>query len=233
MITNASQVLKFNFPRNASTPIDPFEVNATEVNISITSSYVDGGYSETVENNSTNKAGATNGTTGNAVMLYGRADAPDYRFSRNPGCGRIFFEFYDTNSSDPLIITAFGAMPPKSESPDKFWYQNTQHNISTDGNVSTLAATAITVYNFGVNPGGACIGSLSGGGFEKRAFLYDESFGYPYRTSTQLDATDWLDVTGNNFGIEFYKSSGWVGEQKTNTVTDPNAETISNRRIMW
>ncbi|MBV5320067.1 MAG: hypothetical protein JZU62_00110, partial [Sulfuricurvum sp.] len=226
---NTSRVLKFNFDRNASLPINPLEINATEVNISISKTYIDGAYSALVENNTTNKAGTSNGTTGNAVFLYGRTDAPDYRFSNNPGCGRVWYEFYDTNGSDPLIVTTFGAMPALSESPDPNWYKNTLHSVGTDGNI-----TATTVAQITVSTTTGCMGTMSGSGFEKRGFTYDGSFGYPFRGTVQLDASDWLDVTSNNFGVEFYKSSGWIGQtQKAKTATDSDTEKISNRRIMW
>jgi hypothetical protein len=227
---NNSKVLKFNFARDSANPINPFEVNATEANLSISAVYTDTGWSDvTIENNTTNKAGATNGTAGNAVFLYGRADAPDYRFSNNPGCGRIFYEFYNTVPNNPIITATFGGtMPPLSESPDANWYKNTFHAVATDGNVTATTNGEITVNNTN-----GCLAPAPGGGFEKRGFTYSGVKGYPFRGTVQLNASNWLNVIGNNFGVEFYKAGTWVGEQKANTVSDQNAETISNRRIMW
>jgi hypothetical protein len=227
---DASKVLKFNFDRNASLPINPIQIDPAEVNLSISRIYTDGGFSATIENNTTNKDGATNGTTGNAVFLYGRADAPDYRFSNNPGCGRVWYEFYDTNVSDPIATAIVGNLATiRSESPDANWYKNTLHAAATDGNI-----TATTVAQITVSTTTGCLGTMTAGGYEKRGFTYDGSFGYPFRGTVQLDASDWLDVNGNNFAVEFYKAGNWVGEtNKAKTSTDAEAEKISNRRIMW
>lgn len=226
---DTSKILKFNFARNASNPINPFEIAPTEVNISVNRIYSADGFSETIQNTALNQAGATNGTTGNAAFLYGRADAPDYRFSNNPGCGRIWYEFYTTNNPDPLIVTTFGTMPPLSDSPDLNWYKNTFHVAATDGNV-----TATTIPQISVSTTTGCMGIVTGGGYEKRGFTYDGSFGYPFRGTVQLNTNSWLNVSGNNFGVEFYKAGSWIGETtKAKTATDADAEKISNRRIMW
>ena len=228
---NTSRLVRFNFTRDAATPWNPLEINATEANVSVQAVYTDTGYANvTIENNSTNQAGATNGTTGNGVFLYGRADAPDYRFSNNPGCGRIFYEFFDTNNTDPIVTGIFGgAMPALSESPDANWYKNTQHNISRDGNVTATSLVGVIT----VNNQAGCGGTLSGGGYEKRGFTYTGANGYPFRGPVQLTSDAWLNVNGNNFGVEFYQNGAWVGEKKNTTATDNQAETISNRRIMW
>lgn len=248
---NSSRVLKFNFPRDPSVPWDPAEVNATEANISISATYTDTylgvAYTAVPENNATNKAGATNGTVGNAIFLYGRADAPNFRFpNRNPdamithGCGRIYFEFYNTVPNNPLVLSVFGGtMPPLSLTPDRFWYQNILHDTATDGNVTGIATPPVKVYGFNDNHNNTCIGPMFGPGFEKRVFEYDAEvahggFGYPFKSTAILNATDWLNVTGNNFGVEFYKEGKWIGEKSgTETATDHDAETVTNRRILW
>lgn len=250
---NTSRVLKFNFSRDPSVPLDPTEVNATEANLSVSSTYTDTylgtTYTAVPENNATNKVGSNNGMTGNAIFLYGRADAPDFRFPNHDpdslvthGCGRVYFEFYNTVPNNPLVQSVFGGvMPPLSFTSDRFWYQNTLHETATDGNISGIATPPIAVYGFNVNHNATCIGPLFGPGFEKRVFEYDAQlshggFGFPFKSTAILDLTDWLDVTGNNFGVEFYKPGKWIGEDsqgQNKTATDPNADTVTNRRINW
>lgn len=244
---NNSMVLKFNFARDPLVYLNPTEVNTSEANLSVFSTYTDGANTATPENNATNKVGSNHGMTGNAIFLYGRTDAPNFRFpNRDPdnlithGCGRIYFEFYSTLPNNPLVLGVFGGvMPPLSLTSDRFWYQNTLHDTATDGNVTGIATPPVTVYGFGVNHNNTCIGAMFGPGFEKRVFEYDAEiahggFGYPFKSTSLLDATDWLDVTGNNFGVEFYKPGKWIGvESETTTATDPDAETVTNRRILW
>lgn len=225
--TNASRVLSFNFTRPAN-PIDPFTADPTDVNITLSSSYTDGGTTVVIENNATNINGSTNGMIGNATMLYGRVDAPDYRFTNASGCGRVYFEFYNTVANNPIIATAFGTMPPLSLSPDRNWYQNTQHNTATDGSVTTFAGSHIDATGTT-----GCMGA-AGLGTQKRTFIYDTQPGYPYRATMSMDASDWLDTPNSNFGVEYRQAGAWIGVQsETTTKTDANSELNSNRRVTW
>lgn len=224
---NTSRLMRFNFTRPAA-PINPIEIVPAEVNLTVSSTYTDGGATVTVANSAANKDGATNGTAGNAVFLYGRADAPDYRFNTVSGCGRIYFEFYNTIANNPIVTGIFaGKMPPLSLSPDRNWYQNTDHNTSLHGSVSTFTVSNVTSTTTG------CLGT-AGLGTQKSGFVYNGTQGYPYRATVTLDASDWLDMPNNNFGLEYRQVGAWIGVKSgSNQATDQNAELNSNRRIMW
>lgn len=70
---------------------------------------------------------------------------------------------------------------------------------------------------------------------------YDGSFGHPYKTTMENNASRWLiyneDVptaTMNQFSVEFDRAGGaWSGEHKTDTTTKDQNATTTNRRIMW
>lgn len=223
---NTTRLIRFNYNRPAA-PINPIEITPGEVTLPVSSTYTDGA-TVTVSNSAANQNGTTNGTSGNAVFLYGRADAPDYRFSTVSGCGRIYFEFYNTIPANPIVTGVFGAMPPLSLSPDRNWYQNTDHNTSLHGSVTTLAAPHINAT--GIT---GCVGT-SGLGTQKRGFVYDTQMGYPYRATISMDASDWLDTSNSNFGVEYRQAGVWIGVQsETATKSDANSELNTNRRVTW
>lgn len=225
---SAQMHFKFNFDRNNAQPVSPFIFDITQIDV-----------------NNTNEVNATIDPANSAIFFYGRADAPEYRFANRSsnndvmqGCGRIYFEFYNAVANNPAVTAVFGTTPPMSLSPDRDWFQNILHNPSTDGNVTAINANGITVYGHNVNQNNACMGSMSGPGFEKRVFEYDGAtahggFGYPYKSTANLNTSDWLDVPGNNFGVELYKTGTWIGEQKAKRSTDQNAELNTNRRVTW
>jgi hypothetical protein len=56
----------------------------------------------------------------------------------------------------------------------------------------------------------------------------------------QNDPSHWLsysptnsNATLNEFTLEFYKPSAWVGEDKAGAATDSDASVNPSRRIMW
>ena len=69
----------------------------------------------------------------------------------------------------------------------------------------------------------------------------DKTFGYPYKTTMENNASSWLihnpknpDATTNEFSVEFSrKSGGWSGKHDTDTVTKDHNVTNTNRRSMW
>lgn len=218
---------KLNFDRDNAKPVSPFLLDVTKVDV-----------------NNTDEVNATMNPSGTSLYVYGRSMAPGYRFPNTSGntvvdgCGRIYYEIYDESANDLLLTPLFGGkMPPLSESSNRNWYINSLHDRSVDGNVTSIThGTGITIYPFNDNHNNKCIGSLSGGGFEKRVYEYDSSQGYPYRTTVTLDSSDWLDTSDNGFAAEFYKPGTWIGNQNNNaapTSTDSDAATVTNRRIMW
>jgi len=70
---------------------------------------------------------------------------------------------------------------------------------------------------------------------------YDKSFGYPYKTTMENNASSWLiyndydsTATKNQFSVEFEGGdSYWSGVHETNSSTKDSDAIRTNRRSMW
>ena len=226
--TNASQQLKFNFARTINIPLNPFIVQGTDINMTATSTYT------SISFNTATVTG-TNVADQNATFLYGRTHAPRYRFAGRNGNANISYEVYcfetDTNGNScnlariPSVVPSY---PP--ESADSLgWYQNSYHNRSTDGNISTVIGSTITS-SFSGNTLGIDIWPLTYSGST-----------FPYITTMQTYPSSWLlynqynaSAPTNDFQVEFYNAgTRWTGKENTTTTTDSNASTTTSKRIFW
>gem|GEM_PF-902880 len=231
--TNTSKQLKFNYPRAINNPKNPSRVNGTtEINVLVKSTY-----------NGT--AGATKDVTGastatdTATFVYGRTHAPRQRFIGNTGNIIIYYESYCNIATgcDKSLLPDLGLNAKYSDDPR--WFINTSNTTTTTGTVGTItqkyvanvsehgAATlnnAVTtvplIYGTGANPAPQ---------------------GYPYKGTMENNASSWLiyhpfivGATTNEFEVEFDNTnSSWAGVTETNTSTNSNAASKTNRRSMW
>lgn len=102
----------FNFDRNASKTVDPFELNVTDINVT------DG---------DANGSGYTH-IDGNATFYYGRIRVGDVTTKKLSITHHYTIEVYDTNGSDPLI--------EGMKSAGLYWWLNGKEQDFSDGNVT-------------------------------------------------------------------------------------------------
>lgn len=103
--------LKFNFDRNSTTPIAPFTLKLTDINIS---------NSGVIDNNAT-------GLDKNATFVYGRVHAYDIQTSQTQAPNPVEIEVYSTTSSGFVY-----GMPQNIIN----WYRNTNHDFLSEGNIT-------------------------------------------------------------------------------------------------
>lgn len=232
--TDTAKVLRFNFPRTVSNALNPFDVNGSELNVTISSDYTgtapEG--SATIVDDDSGKATASGGAT----ILYGRTHATRQIFDSDSGTVPIYFEVY-CNATDSVGNSCNKSLLPNgtdsNSTDDPRWFVNTSHtsssgvagSVAQKGGLSFVTATNAT---------------LSNPAQTQLNYTASSTRGYPYKTTMQNSASSWLiynkynsSATTNEFDVEFVGSGDWVGTHETNTTTIKTGAQRTNRRLMW
>lgn len=130
--TNASKYLRFNFERNVSQPANPFDVNGSDLNISITSSYTDAATLNTATITGERNADAD----GTVTFVYGRVNPLSLTVygETQPVSAQSYMEIYNTG---PMTLGGAGFASSKI---DKNWWINHLHIAAYgDANVTVNA----------------------------------------------------------------------------------------------
>ena len=230
---NASTNLMFNYARSVNLAINPFVVNASDLNLGIVSSY---GSIDITQKNAPS-------VTQSATFVYGRTHASRQRYDVvNDGDTKNANIYFDVFCS-PSIGTACNLSllndiaPNKKRIDDTRWFINENHDTSKEGSIGIIVVKdgsniSSDIVDITDNPtGNPSVASMS----------YDATLGYSYKTTVQNNASSWLiynqnnpSATKNSFSVEFEKGDGaWSGSHDTNTTTKDPATVKSNRRSMW
>ncbi|MDP1784241.1 MAG: Calx-beta domain-containing protein [Sulfuricurvum sp.] len=165
--TNTSQYLRFNFQRDRNQTANSFDVLGTDLNISASSTYIDGG-------NQANINGTGNGTaSGSSKFVYGRIIPRDVRvFGSVPYTANAWYEVFNT-----LTIGGTTLAPSRNES---IWHINTLHSDASDGdgNVTRISSSAVNM------------SSTSASGVE--SYNFSASGTVPYSAKAHIDTDPWL-----------------------------------------
>lgn len=233
--TNASLYLRFNFRRDANSIINPFDVNGSDLNISITSHYIDPMDSDTADIIGNRDMNAT----GKSTFIYGRTYAPRQRFSGNVGTALIYYESFCDGVDASGIICDKVLLPngiTSQSTDDPRWFKNTAHTTANSGVIGTVSQKAALPK--------VTSSSASGANPDSVVLTYDTTDvnrTYPYKATMENNASSWLiynkyniNDTTNEFEVEFERPGGsWAGAHETSTTTNSNAASKTNRRIMW
>jgi len=231
-----ANVVKFNFTRTTNTPLNPFKVEGTDMNISVTD--VDNVY------------GDDNGTmSGDATFVYGRTHMPRMRAMCTGGsCNgnmTFYYEFYGDKDANKSLINNLLGTPLRSIDSVN-WYQNTKHNTGNgDGNVTVTStniplSTPMTPSSYSQN-----VTTTTA------VYNYTGSKGYPFKGTiivpqdTGTGGTQsWLIYDKYNPGatevrgeLEYYGPGEWSSttgaESTVQDKTDTSRNKNTNRRIRW
>ena len=221
--SNSSTYLRFNFHRVSNETKEPTDINISELNITIVSTYGMG----TVDEANATDDGNLSSADGNSTFYYGRVHAPDYR-GVSPIVATVYYEVYcrDCNKT-ALNITG-------AESIDSInWYANPLHVNNSFGVVNDYNATdgTTTDNQTPIN-----------NGTETIRLSLTAPLTAPHKDKIKMTPSNWLiyniiDPTypTNDFLVEFYKAgSDWAGEGIRGTVVDDkNVSIRQNRRLEW
>jgi len=241
-------VLNLNFDRNLTIVMNPEELTFTTYDVNCTNPATECTFSADLIN--TKKAEAyldlnqtESGLTNQRIKLkhyYGRTHASRQRYENNTGTANIYYEVYCFNTIDGNTCDKNLLQDPTNlkRTDDIRWFINTEHNISNDGNVT------LVVQRDGTNVDANDIVDATDNPTENPSVTslnYDETKGYPYKTTMENSASGWLiynednpTATRNQFSVEFETASGgWSGEHNTDTTTKSVGAVRTNRRSLW
>lgn len=147
----------------------------------------------------------------------------------------IYYEVYcddiaGVSTCDPLLLQN---STDSNSTNDPRWFVNTNH--TEDYGVSNLVT----------QKGASVINEITapdGNHQDEVEITYNESRGYPYKATMEINSSSWLiynkyddNIDINEFSVEFRNASGdWAGISDTNaTTTDQGTTQRTNRRTMW
>ena len=171
---------------------------------------------------------------------YGKTNAPRQRFvapegtSEHPATDFIYYEVYCNLNTGCDKTSLQGGIDSNSTN-DPRWFINNTHtpNFGTAGVINQKGYTPSSGYVRGTTPTGNHLDSTN--------LIYNTNKGYPYKTTMENKASNWLLYnkynildTHNEFEVEFdNNNSNWAGAHETDTTTKLNASPRTNRRTMW
>ncbi len=226
--------LHMNFARTVNNPVNPLVVSFIDFNVTCATA---ANCQMKADLTAAHEAIGQKPILGSVTHYYGRVHAPRYRISENTGTLRLYYEVYcDPNtSSNPCTINDPSdhtqTMSNRLLSVDDIrWYRNEAHTSGVEGDINTSlpprGLDALTA-NDRVD-------------YDQANFIYDESKGYPYKTTIQVPSDSWLiynkfDAAAmvNFFELEFNSAGRSVGKRIGVSSTDSNASRNTNRRIQW
>ena len=235
-----NQVLRFNFARDVNRTMNPFLINASDVNISSISTYTGTAPSSPADINGTLDALED----GNTTFIYGRTHAGKQRYVGPTGNANIYYEFYcftpDSQglACNPILLNTLS--PTLEQTNDMRWFINKNHLISRDGNITATTVMEKAPNNYVTedfpnrNENIAYISTV-------KLDYNATTSGYPYTTTMENNASNWLienkddiNAVKNYFQVRFdNNSTGWAGEHETDTTTKNPGTVTTNRRSMW
>ncbi len=234
--------LLLNFNRKTNQPLNPFKFTVNDVQIT--------------DANGTTTLTSPETINEDATFFYARVHSPRSRAmcaTTGGSCNgnvNFYYEVYakaPTTTEQGLITTLLGSVPKKSLDSVN-WYRNTEHNLSSDGNVTG------SFYNIpvGTTPSYVPNTSLVA---TTATYNYTGSKGYPYKGTVTVDSTaatgpdtnqtqSWLiydqfnphPATTDSVELEFYGPGSWssdTGPEGSVTDTSGNKNKNTNRRIRW
>lgn len=141
--TNTSQMLRFNFQRDLNTPAVAFDVNGTELNITIHSVYMDADTWPGVVHTATITGDRNATADGNATFVYGRLIPRDIRVFGDTihAVASAWYEVFNKPSLGAV------ALPPSRN--ETGWFVNILHDDLSDGDgmvtqLQTAGAPSVT-----------------------------------------------------------------------------------------
>ena len=228
----------FNYERQNNQIVNPFEINGTDINISITSLYID-------PVDATKEANITGSGVGdrNATFVFGRAKSSEF--------------FYDDKTISPLstpisVVVYCDTYPTCSELNNEvkinepYWWLAVDHNETQgDGNITLkigstdptgVAATVDTDVNILTNATDDTI-SVTRPNDSPLPLLVNIELD----TSSTTTTNEWLIYNTDSdlndpdpfYKVRFIGATGWAGYGKTGNVVDSNASSKKLKRLEW
>jgi len=236
--TNTTQQLMFNYTRQNNQTVNPFDINGTDINISVQSTYID-------------TTGATSPDTAviegtgigdrNATFIYGRAKPLQYFYDNitatsvlTPVSTTMYCDLGLTGCQDKGLALLVNGMLTDAQSNEASWWFVEVHDSSTgDGNITLIPSA-------NVNPSDPTPITLLNG--TDNTVLVTNTGGTPNTVNIDFgSATNtWLiynkdadSIPSPFYRVRFIGTSGWTGKGKTGHVVGDDINEKKTRRLEW
>jgi len=172
---------------------------------------------------------------------YGRTHIPRQRFVGKDGNATIYYEVYCADGGIKCNKKLLQDGLTSKTSDDSRWFINSKHTaafgLPGDVNQKTYSVGRGYVVQQKAATGNAVVN----GKYDYVSLHYNGERGFPYKTTIENNASDWLlydpynaAVQKNESDVEFSNGeSDWAGKRATDTATKRNASDQTNRRTMW
>lgn len=234
----AKTITNINYIRDVNNSLNPIVVTYGNYDVNCTNTNVNCKFNADLISDKMTGGKAT--INKGVAHLYARTHASRQRYSGNTGYPNIYYEVYcfgtdinNTVCNKNLLLPTIGTTLHNTD--DLRWFINDNHDSATHGAVG--AVTELT--NNYVTSVFAGTGATTTPA--QATLTYDGTRGYPYKTTMENSASDWLIydpsnplATKNQFSVEFENGgAGWSGKHETGTTTKNVGTPITNRRTMW
>ena len=226
----AAQKLNFNFEKDLAAPQQPFNVNMTDLDVTVTSKYG----TKVVKGVSSDDIGEL---SGKASFHYAKVAA-----------SRSFYDDITTSSAKTPILalvycphtltfagcTARNIDTANGLTPDPDWWLSTTHDQTKgDGNIR-LRITGTSGGTAEVTPADV---SITSGGMQQNVHVVHKTGKLPQTVKVGLDGSGtspWMMTNDTNVtAVRFTGKTGWVGHGPTGYVIDTNASSKKTHRLSW
>ena len=221
--------LHYNYEHNISVAINPQKIDIVGLDVRCTNTVDCQMQVNQISNHENNQTVSINAPL---IHYYGLVNAGKQRFdvpTDNPYNTKIYYQIYCFGAGCDTTL-----LPSLTHVNDIRWYQNIRHQPSNDGNVSSVVekdSIGKVTPNSLLNTTNPTTVNLP----------YDGSSGYPYTTTMEVNASNWLIYNDNNAGttlnsfqVEFNKAgTEWSGAHETDGKTNSTGNIKTNRRTMW
>ncbi len=226
--------LNLNYERNISKAVNPKQIIFTNYTVQCKNN-AECTFSANMNNTESTKGVKVLNPNIPITYYYGRVHGQRERFKGQDGNASLHFEvFCDVNSGGDKSFLPEGVNSKFTDDPR--WFINLHHTPQRDGKINTIIQRGYTALNAHVTTK-----KFINGTTPVALLHYDNSRGYPYKTTMEINASNWLiynkynnKAKTNEFEVEFLNSSGkWAGQAETDSTTKKNASEQTNRRLMW
>ena len=237
--------LNLNFDRNVTVAINPIQLTHNGLHVSCN---IPTNCESNADMIATHLPDSQLDNNASITYIYGRVHTPRQRVT-NPNPANnitatipLYYEFYcdsatgcniaDYNNVSPIQLSPSGLLSQD----DVRWYDQDLHTIATDGNATNTgsrnAAENVNLPLRSIDVGGRTATYTYNGGTNNE--------GYPYKTTLELEAPDWLiynrfdqNALVNEFELEFFSTGTFAGQDGSGVNMDANTSINVNRRISW
>ena len=223
--------LNLNFNREINVTANPKVVTFTGYSVKCTTN-ANCTFKANMQDNNLSAQKVLNNTI---THYYGRSHSPRQKFvypigtAATPAVDFIYYEvFCNSNGGTSCNKALLQNGSASSTTDDPRWFVNTLHT-ATYGSAGTITPKSLVT------------GTTATGNHQDSTNLVYTGTGFPYKTTMQQSASNWLiynkynpAATRNDFDVEFINASGsWAGKDRANSTTNSSSSLKSNRRSMW